>query len=160
MTMTPFLKPRITGTRFNGGAIPLEFLVDFAVLSEMILEVAKWKYREENPDRQRVPRGFAEGVSLKLTGIEEGSAIPVISLVNSEEMLLPPVAQQYFEDARDSIIEAVVAAQVGGSITAHLPQKLLGYFDRFGRNLADGEAIEFGSNTAAPIARMTKESRR
>ena len=62
----------------------------------MLLEVAKWKYREENSSRQRVPRGFSDGISLKLTGIEEGSAIPIISLVVSSALLLPPESEHYF----------------------------------------------------------------
>lgn len=53
MTSEPFLKPRLTGPRFEGGAIPLEVLADFAVLSEMIIEVVKWKYRKDNPTRKR-----------------------------------------------------------------------------------------------------------
>ena len=160
LTMTPFLKPRITGARFAEGAIPLEVLADFAVLSEMILEVAKWKYREQNSERKRVPRGFSEGISLKLTGVEEGSAIPVISLCFASTLLLPPEAEQYFRDARDSVIAAVAAAEQGTRITDHLPEKLLGYFDRFGRNLDDGEAIELSTPVGNHLARLTKDSRR
>ena len=160
MTSKPFLKPRITGARFVGGAIPLEVLADFAVLSEMILEVAKWKYREDNPSRHRVPRGFSDGISLTLTGVEEGSAIPVISLMVSSALLIPTESEQYFNVARDSIISAVAAAEQGTRITDHLPEKLLGYFDRFGRNLSEGEAIELTSDTTQKIARLTKDTRR
>lgn len=160
MTIKPFLKPKITGARFDGGAIPLEVLADFAVLSEMILEVAKWKYREGNESRHRVPRGFSEGISLKLTGLDVGSAIPVISLVVTPSPLVPPQSEQYFIEARDSIIAAVAAAEQGTRITDHLPEKLLGYFDRFGRNLGEGEAIELASDATQQTARLTKESRR
>lgn len=156
----PFLKPRITGARFSGGAIPLEVLADFAVLSEMIREVAKWKYREANPKRSRVPRGFTEGIALKLTGVEEGSAIPVISLVVTSLLLIPSEAEHYFELARESIIAAVAAADQGRPIKEHLPEKLLGYFDRFGRNIADGEAIELSSVDSEQPAKLTKEIRR
>ena len=159
MTIKPFLRPRITGARFAGGAIPLEVLADFAVLSEMILEVAKWKYREDNPSRQRVPRGFSDGISLKLTGVEEGSSIPVISLVVGSA-LIPTESEQYFNVARDTVISAVAAAEQGTRITDHLPEKLLGYFDRFGRNLAEGEAIELESATTQQRARLTKDTRR
>ena len=159
MTIKPFLRPRITGARFAGGAIPLEVLADFAVLSEMILEVAKWKYREDNPSRQRVPRGFSDGISLKLTGVEEGSSIPVISLVVGSA-LIPTESEQYFNVARDTVISAVAAAEQGTRITDHLPEKLLGYFDRFGRNLAEGEAIELESATSQQRARLTKDTRR
>jgi hypothetical protein len=159
MSSEPFLKPRLLGPRFAGGAIPLEVLADFAALSEMIVEVAKWKYREGNPTRKRVPRGFADGISLKLTGVEEGSAIPVISLVIAPA-LFPPTAQQYFEEARQAIVEAVGAAEQNKKITTWLPEKLLGYFDRFGRNLAEGEAIELMDALSRVPVHLTKETRR
>jgi hypothetical protein len=41
MSTEPFLTPRLVGDRFEGHAIPLEVLKDFAVLEEMIVEVAK-----------------------------------------------------------------------------------------------------------------------
>jgi hypothetical protein len=134
---------------------PLEVLADFAVLSEMILEVAKWKYREENASRHRVPRGFSEDISLKLTGVEEGSAIPVIALVVSSALLLPPESEHYFYEARDSIISAVAAAEHGSRITDHLPERLLGYFDRFGRS----DRIEFRHNATERATYERKPSK-
>ena len=86
MNTEPFLRPRLTGRRFEGHAIPLEFLKDLAVLEEMIVEVAKWRFLEKNPDRTRSPRGFTKGIELKLTGVEDGSAIAVISLVVASGM--------------------------------------------------------------------------
>ena len=159
MTSEPFLKPRLIGARFEGGAIPLEVLADFAVLSEMIVEVAKWKFRETHKDRKRVPRGFTDGIALKLTGIEDGSAVPIIELVVAVGTLLPPFSN-YFEDARNAIVSAIGAAQQGKPITEYLPQRLLGYFDRFGRNLNDGEAIEFTEVSTRETVKLTKEIRR
>jgi hypothetical protein len=160
MSIQPFLKPRLTGARFEGGTIPLAVLADFSVLAEMVVEVAKWKYREETPSRQRVPRGFAHGIELRLTGIENGSAIPIIELIVVANSLFPPMAQTYFEKAREAIVAAVGAAEQNGRITAHLPEKLLGYFDRFGRNLAEGEAIELSASPDRLPVRLTKETRR
>jgi hypothetical protein len=161
MTSEPFLKPRFTGARFDGGAIPLEVLADFAALSEMILEVAKWRYREDHPKRKRVPRGFNDGVFLTLTGLEKGSEIPVISLViSTTTTLFPPEAQTYFEEARLAVVSAVGAAEHNRTITEFLPPKLLGYFDRFGRNLAEGEAIEFADEKLKRTVRLTKATRR
>jgi 3D (Asp-Asp-Asp) domain-containing protein len=56
--------------------------------------------------------------------------------------LLPSPTKIYIEEARQAIVEAVGVAEQNKKITDFFPQKLLGYFDRFGRNLADGEAIE------------------
>ena len=80
--MSEFLRPRLTGARFEGGAIPLDMLNELPALGEMIVAVAKWRYFQDHPDRKRTPRGFAESASLRLTGVEEGSAIPVIDLAS------------------------------------------------------------------------------
>lgn len=160
MSIQPFLRPRLTGARFEGGAVPLEFLKDLAVLEEMIVEVAKSEFFKDHPDRQRSPRGFTEGIELKLTGIEESSAIPVISLAVAPVTLFPPENQAYFERARDSIVSAIDAAEQNQPITNHLPEKSLGYFDRLGRSLRDGEAMEFTTSGRERPARLTRETRR
>jgi hypothetical protein len=163
MTTVPFLRPRLVGARFEGHAIPLEFLKDLAVFEEMIVEVAKAEFLKDHPSRKRSPRGFTEGIELKLTGIEDGSVIPVISLVVAARMNvlpLPPDNQTYFERARDAVISAIGAAEGNQSITDHLPEKTLGYFDRIGRSLRDGEAIEFTPPEDRTPARLTKETRR
>ena len=156
----PFLSPRLVGERFNGHAIPLEVLKDLAVLEEMISEVAKWRYLDEHKDKQRIPRGFTEGITLKLVSIDEGSAIPSIMLYAAGLTLLPPANQVYFEQARDSIVAAVDAAEQNTSITRYLPESLLTYFDRIGRSLREDEAIEFKPTDTDRPARLNKSTRR
>lgn len=160
MTATAFLRPRLTGARFEGRAIPLEFLKDLAVFEEMIVEIAKSAFLKEHPDRKRSPRGFTEGIELKLTGVEEGSSIPVISLIVASATLFPTDGQRYFEYARDSVVRAISAAEHQRTVTEHLPEKSLGYFNRFGRSLRDGEAMEFDMPDGQGVARLTKETRR
>ncbi|MCK4343185.1 MAG: hypothetical protein KAY37_15840 [Phycisphaerae bacterium] len=160
MSTETFLQPRLIGERFEGHAIPLEFLKDLAVLEEMIVEVAKWRFLEEHPERKRSPRGFTEGIELKLTGVEDGSAIAVISLVVASSTLFPPDNQSYFEEARDAIVSVIDAAKQDKSITERFPEKALGYFDRMGRSLRSGEAIEFTTPSNSTPVRLTKEIRR
>lgn len=160
--VSEYLRPRLTGSRFSGHAIPLEFLKDLAVIEEMVIEVAKWRFLNAHPDRKRSPRGFTEGVSLRLTGVEDGSAVPVISLVMTGGTLFPPENQRYFVEARDAIVGAIAAAEAGQTaiILDHLPERALSYFDRIGRSLRDGEAMELASDVKSPPARLTRESRR
>ncbi|HCS53733.1 hypothetical protein [Rubinisphaera sp.] len=155
-----FLTPRLTGRRFDDHSIPLEFLRDLSVLEEMITEVAKWKYLEDHEERQRTPRSFTNGIELKLTGIEDGSVRPVISLILAGASLFAPENQLYFESARDAIIHAIGAAERNEPFKNFLPEKALSYFDRFGRSLQDGEAIEFIDQSSSTTARLTKETRR
>lgn len=159
METEPFLTPRLIGDRFEGHSIPLEVLKDLAVLEEMIVEVAKTEFLKDHPDRLRSPRGFTEGVTLKLTAIEEGSAIPVI-ILSIATTLLSLNSSQYFERARDAMVDAIGAAEHNQPITAYLPEKSLGYFDRLGRGLRDGEVIEFSTPTRRDPARLTRETRR
>lgn len=160
MNFEPFLRPRLVGARFDEHAIPLEILKDLAVLEEMIIEVAKWNYLQDNPKRQRVPRGFTGGIELRLTGVEQGSAIPLISLsLAGASALFPPDNQHYFEKARDNIVFAIKAVEYNESVTKHLPEQSLAYFDKIGRSLRDGEAIEFTLRDGEISAQLTKETR-
>ncbi|MGF1612573.1 MAG: hypothetical protein ACFCVA_01315 [Gammaproteobacteria bacterium] len=155
-----FLTPRMVGPRFAEHAIPLELLKDLAVLEEMIIEVAKWCYLQHHPERKRSPKGFTDDVALKLSGVGEGSAVPRLSLVVQQTQLFPPQAQTYFEQARTHLVGAINAAEHDEPITQHLPDALLAYFDRFGRGLRDGEAIEFAPQATERKARLTKATRR
>jgi hypothetical protein len=159
-----FLRPRLRGERFEDASIPLQVLADLAALREMVLEVAKWRFLEANPDRKRAPRGFTNRIELKLTGVEEGSAVPVISLVSTEPSLngfgLPPY-QEYFEMARDDIANTIASVSGKGQSADNmtLPPKYLSYFNRIGRGLRDREYFEFDVPNSSTPARLTREAR-
>lgn len=150
-----FIKPKLDGARFDGHTIPLEMLKDFAVLEEMLIEVAKWKFREQFPDRERGLRNFTKGIELHLAQVEPGSAIPAIVLAFST--LLPPQNVMYLDQARTAIIEAISKAEHNQA--PELPPNLLSYFDRFGRGLRDNESMTFTSVTGEPV-KLTTEVRR
>ena len=137
-----FWKPKLVGERFSGHAVPLELLKDFAALQEMLVEVAKWKFLEEHPERARVERNFARDIELQLVGIEDGSAKLAIALAFTS--LFPPQNANFFEQAKIEIVESIALSAAGQH--PHLPPSLLSYFDRFGRSLRPGESIEFPRN--------------
>ncbi|MEI6386712.1 MAG: hypothetical protein WCQ50_08760 [Spirochaetota bacterium] len=156
-----FWSPRFVGQRFDDHAMPLELLRDLAVLEEMVIETAKWLYLSENDGRKRTPKGFTDAISIKISGIGEGSSVSrlVLSFALGTSHFAPP-SKDFFERARDSITNAVEAAETGTRITDYLPESLLGYFDRIGRGLRDNEYIEFRPERPDSPARLTKETRR
>ncbi|QDU36306.1 hypothetical protein Mal4_05910 [Maioricimonas rarisocia] len=156
---TAFLRPRLTGARFEDHAIPLEFLRDIAVLKELVFEVSKWKFLSANPDRQRVPRGFVGGVDLCLRTIVDGSAIPVIELIATSRTLFVPY-QDYFHDAKTAIIGAISAAERDDDPSRFLPDRVLTYFQGFGRSLREGEAIELSNESQSLTCRLDLKTRR
>ncbi len=164
MTEIEFLKPKLDGARFRDHAIPLAFLKDLAVFEEFVISVAKAEWIKAHPGRERTPSGFMAGVSVKLTRVEDGSAVPVLKLfVAAATALIPGTIspqQDYLERARERIIDAVSAAETGGDVTAHLHPKELAYFDQFGRGLREGESIGFPRPNGTAPARLTPQTRR
>ena len=153
-----FLKPRLVGERFSRHSVPLELLKDFAALEEMIVEVAKWKFKESHPKQKRIPSGFGKDLSLHISNIEDGSAILNIILVcaincpvNTD--MFDSTDEAYFKQARDVVIETIACA--GQGMPLPLPVQFLGYFDRFGRGLRGDEYIEFSQ-----LAKLTLETRK
>lgn len=155
-----FLTLKLDGSRFSGGKIPLEVLADFAGLSELLIETAKWKFLQENPGRKRSPRGFTNGVELSLVDIQDGSAKPVIALViaASAASLFPREIATFMPQAREEIADAIEAAAAGQKPS--LPEHLLAHFDKFGRNLAESESIEFPHSGNQQPAKLDKKTRR
>ncbi len=147
--------PTLRGERFEGHTVPLELLKDFSALEEMLVEVAKWKFKQEHPDRERIQRNFATGIELQLAKVDEGSAILKIVLAISTPLLLHPNVT-YFEQARAEIINAIaLSAEDHPQL---LPPRYLSYFDRFGRSLRSGESIEFPRDHAT--VSLTPETRK
>ncbi|RYC70186.1 hypothetical protein [Spirosoma sordidisoli] len=153
-----FLSPRLEGKRFDDHTLPVNILEDFSALEELIFELSKKIYLEENPHRKRVPKGFNDEVSLKLAGVGEGSAIPRLVLVytlayssffteffpKSEQYSVTNLESvKYLEKARDRVIELISNAQSGEKNKDILDQKYLNYFNRIGKNLQDGETMAF-----------------
>ena len=136
-------------------------------LQELIVKTARWRYLDANPLRKRVPNGFEHDLKLKISALEDGSVKPVIRFlpVAGAALLLnfQSKIQPYYVDAVDSIHAAAAAAGSGETsnqvIRGHLPEDLLGLFDRVGRGLSERESLALPDRHGAEV-RLTLESRR
>jgi hypothetical protein len=161
---TPFLEPKLDGSRYQGHSIPLEMLKDWAAFEELVVEVARSLYLQDHPERRKVPNGFAERFSLHLTGINEGSAKPVIQAVTSNTTQSENF--HLFEKARDVVLAAIAVASItatplNATALGKFPVDLVGYFDRFGRSLREGERIELvAPQSTAPVVVYNNEIRK
>ena len=155
-----FLEPRLTGKRFEDHTIPLEVFKDFSALEELIVELAKHAYKQENLDRQRLPKGFTKNISLKLSGVEEGSAIPkiVLDIQNQDNA---SQYKKYFDNSKEMILKGVSAANdMDGQISQYIPEEYLSYFDKIGRSLKDDEALELSPKDTNNKAILDKSTRK
>ena len=158
MESEEYLKPKLVGGRFEGHAIPLDFLRDLSALNDIIMEGARAAYFKQNPDRKRLPNGFAGDFILSLSGVEPGSAIPTITLFFTMIGLMPAPTVEFVHQARENLISGVRAAAEDRPPTDYLSPAALTKFKNFGERLRDGEAIEFDDH-GTPV-RFTKEVRR
>ncbi|MDM1409027.1 hypothetical protein [Myroides sp. DF42-4-2] len=150
MSKKVFIAPRLVGSRFEDHTLPVNILEDFTALEDLVIEVAKGIYIAENSNRKRVPKGFSDGVYLKLVDMEEGSSILIFAIASTivlkSELPLENLDNfSYFEKAKDKIIELVESVNDGKAPT-QIDYKLLSYFSKIGKNLLDDESIDFGYN--------------
>lgn len=163
-----FVTHILKGTRFEGHSIPLTVLPDLTAYRDLVLEIARALFFQENPERQRVPRGFEESFDLVLRHIGEGSACaalerrvkPSSSQVPSQLHLLNPRAPDYFEQARDVVNQTIEAMRTGNPAPARFPLEAVRYFNSFGRTLRDDETIEIQGPGTKSTASYNKRVRK
>ena len=89
--------------------------------------------------------------------------MPVISITSTEPLLdgIPLPYQQYFEQARDDIINTIAAASEDchDPDTELLPIRFLAYFNRIGCSLEDNEFMALSNANSLPPARLSKDAR-
>lgn len=157
-----FLRPILDGARFQRGALPVDVLPELAIIRDLIIDVATHLFRQENPDRKRVPHGFRDKFRLVLTRIEQGSAVPVLEQEVSGEGTPPPETEQarYFERAREWILDLMEAANTIREIPPDCPRELLKSFERFGRHLREDEKVIFVSPVRRKPVQYSRETRK
>ena len=145
-----FIAPRLDGPRFTDHTLPVNILEDFTALEDLLIEVAKGIYLEENKNRVRVPKGFSDGIYLKLVNIDEGSSIAKFAIASSLALTTSLPLENidsftYFEKAKNRII-SIIETVNAGQHPIESDQKYLTYFNKIGKNLLDTESIDFGYN--------------
>jgi hypothetical protein len=154
-----FARLHLTGGRFQGIGMPVEALAELVAYQRLIVGVAEEIFFSEHPGRQRLPRGFAERLQLRLRTVERGSVVPVLERMREPGTLQMPLADE-FARSRDLIEEAVAAIAAEDPLPEAFPRKAVVLFNQFGRTLQPDEAIELRRGTAARGPRYTSDVRR
>jgi hypothetical protein len=152
-----FIQPRFTGPRFEENTLPLSAARDLVAYAELIEDLARHLYLVKNPDRRRIPKGFAEGFHLHLQRLDPGSAKPLLALVMAGTLFNPPAVE--FSEARE-LVNKVVATQEGDKLPPEFPKELYLYFNRLGRSLEAGESLELTPENPANTSALTPAKRK
>jgi len=155
---TPFYQPRFTGGRFEEQSFPVDATPELVAYKSLIVDLAKYLYLQDHPERQRVPKGFAESFRLDIEQIDSGSAKPRLVSVMVGALALVGEGPSYFERARDLVPEGVDASE--GALPENFPKELLSHFNHLGRTLHEGEALELPFPSSDRVAVLTPAKRK
>ena len=137
------------GARFDGARLPVDVLSDLPAFRDLLVAYAKDQFRNANA-KQRVPKGFDKGLSFDLIGVENGSAVPVLSWNrNLAQANLPGIADEV-ENIVDASYGKVVRLldDAGRNVfPKSLPAEYVRALNRLGSGLRDHERIEFDGAT-------------
>lgn len=150
------------GRRFDGGVMPLDVLPELAAYQNLVLSAARFLYGLQNPERQRIEKGFEDRFHLVMKDIQDGSAVPNLIRVygqSAAEMGIPatdlfgePTVPEVdvFDQARD-LVEALIRGEeipdefLDGRVASDAARKsLFEKFNGFGKTLSRDEYVLIG----------------
>lgn len=158
MSKSRIMRIKLSGGRFKSGELPFFILDDLVPLQDMVIDVAKWLFKEEHR-RRRSPSSFDQ-TYLKIIGLQPGSTIAEIDIDTTRVILdgVPVPNQKHFEVAADRIVDVIRLAEQGAEhLNSNIPPRCMAYFNRMGRSLTSNEMMEITTNKQT--AHLTQRSR-
>jgi hypothetical protein len=135
-------------------------LPELLAYRKLVIETAKALWRRQNPDRERLPKGYEENISIKFYVLESGStAVPLERVYETDESQLPFEANDEVEMAVGIIEDTVSAAERDDSPPDRLPSEIVPLFEEFGKTLSIDEQIELLVNQAKSPVRYSARTR-
>jgi hypothetical protein len=137
---------RYVGQRFDGARLPLDVLVDLPAFRDLLVGYAKEQWKRQNPDRQRVPKGFEKALSFSLTAIDPGSAMPALRWEREEaQASLPEIVGELSELVQVAYrqVRELVDKAANDEFPRALSSEQVRALNKFGAGLQDEERIEF-----------------
>jgi hypothetical protein len=131
------------GGRFDDGGLDIETLPDLICYKKLLNKVAEELWRRNNPTRERLPRQFAESLTLKFYTVTPNCVtIPLERALSADERSKLFTASDELDDAVDLVADAIEAAAADRPLPDAFPKHLLSLFREYGSTLQDGEWIE------------------
>ena len=133
------------GRRFDDHGLDLDVLPDLFAFKQLLVETAKALWRRHHPDRERLPRNFEEGLTLKFFALGQGStAVPIMREYENKEQA--DFWKRQPADELDLAVElvnsAITAANNDQALPEDLPGVIIPLFADFGKGLREDESIE------------------
>lgn len=152
-----FLELTFDGGRFDSHCMPVDVLAELATVQRVLEAVARHLYFRQNPDRQRVPRGFVEASHLYLSTSRANCYTAGLSRPNPATWGLLEIG--LFDKARALTISALSAVETDSSFPSDFPSDALEDLAAIGLRLSDEEVLSVKDSAALVTARINQKTR-
>ncbi|MCC1482106.1 hypothetical protein [Roseibaca sp. Y0-43] len=145
-----FVKMCFKGARFDLEFIPVDALPAVHKYQDLLLKIAKEIWKEENPDKQNLPKNFNRLFELGLRGVITTKS-KVVSLPRKpvDPDLFGNTSFDYvFAEAQEKLSAALVAANQNTHISP-LPESSLASLKTISRTIKPGEYIDVFPKSSA-----------
>ena len=147
------------GPRFDDHGLDLDVLPELIAYKNLLVETAKALWRAQNPDRERLPKGFESSLSIKFYQLTQGSTgVPLRRTVPEDHGNLSLLEDQ-LDQAADLLENTIEQASTGQPLPAELPKNVIPLFDELGKTLLPREAIGIRNARRTSEVRFTPEIR-
>ncbi|MEV0360302.1 hypothetical protein AB0H71_30030 [Nocardia sp. NPDC050697] len=158
---------RLSGARFNSDGMPADALVEIAAFEDILRSLVRLYWHDRHPGRKRMPKGYDDEITLRLTAIGDGSAVPVLehdSTLRANDLFGPYEIKQDFARAIDTLEQFVnYGYSDKGRIPTDIRRLPSNKMKKFGQTIRKGEAIQVAATVPDSwdtITRYTPDARR
>lgn len=133
---------RFEGPMFEDHCLEVNSLSELIAYKKILLETAKELWRANNPERERLPKGFEDSIRIKFRELGKGStAVPLLREVVYPDGELPFMVEDELDRAAEIIEETVEAAGNNNALPMDLPKRVVPLFESFGKSLNREDSI-------------------
>jgi hypothetical protein len=146
---------KFDGPRFRDHGLDVDVLPEIIAYKDLVIDTAKEIWRNKNPGKTRLPKGFGSDLSVKFFELREGSTLVPLEREYANapmQMDLPDI----FDDAADILDGAVQAANLGSPPPSDLPSSVIQQLSEFGKTLDDDDCVGFKSRRHTSMAFFDK----
>jgi hypothetical protein len=154
----PLASLRFDGPRFDNHALDVDCVSELLAYKKLVLECAKELWYRKYPEREQLPRGFEERLTLEFSEIREGSAVVPLRRVVVDEQTALDFGDE-FDEAAELIDAAIFAAHQDQLLPAEFPRNVIPLFRDFGKSLGELETLFVQARNRESAAPYTAKAR-
>jgi hypothetical protein len=121
------------GPKYEDHGLEIDDLSELQQYKHILVDTARDVWMRKNPDRERIPKGWQQAITIKMYGIEPGSAAVTLKReIESEDAQMQIHTPDEFDEAAEILQDSIAAAADDKPLPETLPKNVIPLFEHFG----------------------------